>query len=127
MLKEMTDLMKQVSAARDEMICDRGDFHAELEPQHVLIAMAGLIARVDAGDAWPHESVRDLCVSALAHVTQLVWDFVGDDLKPTMTREELEEIFRLDVTSASLVLQAMGVEPELREEADGKPELRVVH
>jgi len=127
MLKEMTDLMNQVSVARQELTCDQGEFHARLEPPHILVAFASLVTQLDAREGWPHPTVRELAVSALAHIAAICRDYLADELQPEMSEKELESLFNLDMISSTLVMQAMGITSELKQEAPEKVPLRVVH
>lgn len=44
-----------------------------------------------------------------------------------MSEKELESLFNLDMISSTLVMQAMGITSELKQEAPEKVPLRVVH
>lgn len=87
MLKEMTDLMNQVSVARQELTCDQGEFHARLEPPHILVSFASLVTQLDAREGWPHPTVRELAVSALAHIAAICPGLSG---RRTPARDERE-------------------------------------
>lgn len=90
----LMNVMLEVNAARENMLCPEGRFHPEMSAAEMLMVLADDVAVMDAQSAWEDPDSREVTLLALGHMAQVVRSMMGEtdqvmDTETVMKRLQL--------------------------------------